>query len=72
MIRDLRQQKLIKEIFLRSLLEKCSSDRRSSQFAMVISSLKTSNFRAENCLDHLLEYNNYCFYSSAIVNPIGM
>ena len=72
-IRDLRHLKVKKEIFLRKLMEKCSSDWKSSQFAMVISSIKTNIYQIENCLEDLLICNDsFCNYAAAIGNSMDL
>lgn len=70
-IRDLRHLKMKKEIFLKKLMEKCASDWRSSQFSMVISSIKTNIYQIENCLEDLLETNEiFCHYAAVIANSL--
>lgn len=72
-IRDLRHLKLKKEIFLRKLMEKCSSDCKSSQFAMVISSIKTNIYQIDNCLEDLLKGNDsFCNYTAAVGNAMHL
>lgn len=66
-IRDLRQLKVKKDIFLIKLFDKCESDWRNSQFAMVISSIKTTIYKIENCIDELLQCNDaFCKYAAII------
>ena len=70
-IRDLRHLKMKKEIFLKKLMEKCASDWRSSQFSMVISSIKTNIYQIENWLEDLLETNEFfCHYAAVIVSSL--
>ena len=61
-----------KEIFLKKLMEKCASDWRSSQFSMVISSIKTNIYQIENCLEDLLETNEiFCHYAALCIIDTG-
>ena len=63
-IKDLRQRKVKKSLVLQKLLDKCQSDWRSSQYSMVISSIRTSVYQVDNCIEDLLSANdNFCKYA---------
>lgn len=53
-IRDLREIKVSKETALQNIQSKVGGDWRSSKFAMVISSIRTSVYQISNCVDDLL------------------
>ena len=56
-IKDLRRLKLKNQLFLQKLMSKCESDWRKSQYAMVISTIRTNVYLIDNCIDDLLQTN---------------
>ena len=56
-IKDLRHLKLNKEIVLKKLQSKIEGNWKSSQYAMVISSIRTALVHIELCIDGFLECN---------------
>lgn len=64
-VKDLRQLKVKKEIFLNKLMDKCDSDWRNSQLSMVI---QTTVYKIENSIDELLQCNDtLCKYAAILV-----
>ena len=53
-IRDLREIKVSKETALQNIQSKVEGDWRSSKFAMVISSIRTSVYQIDNCVEDML------------------
>ena len=68
-IKDLRQLKVNKESVLKKLQMQCEVDWRNSKYAMVISSLRSTIYKIENCIDDLLDViERMCKYAAELEN----
>lgn len=64
---DLRKLQIKKEMFLKTVNEKCGADWRKSNYAMVISSIRTSIFTIQNTVASLLLCNDsLCSMAAAL------
>ena len=69
-IKDLRQLKLKNKIFLNKLMSKCDSDWKNSQYAMVISTIRTNVYLIDNCIDDLLQANEKLCKNAALTSSM--
>ena len=67
-IKDLRHLKLNKELVLKKLQSKIEGDWKSSQYAIVISSIRTALVRIEICIDEFLKCNESLCKHAANIN----
>lgn len=66
-MRDMRQLKVKKQVFLCKMLEKCQSNWRDGQYAMIISSIKTAVYLIENVIEDILTCNGTrCSFAATI------
>ena len=70
-IKDLRHLKLSKEIVLKKLQSKIEVNWKNSQYAMVISSIRTALIQIEICIDDFLKCNErLCQHAAQIDNAV--